>query len=78
MSRDQQPEQPLPRSVDRPFVGDRNRRQYLWMLVGGLAASGTKDDHLWGPRWRWTALVLIAILLLFLLFVSGTLHLPGR
>lgn len=78
MSRDQLPQQPLPRSKDRSFVGGRNRRQYLWMLVGGEAASGTKDDHLWGPRSRWTALVIIAALLSFLLFVSGAVHLPGH
>jgi hypothetical protein len=58
----------------RPPTGSGNWRAYLWMIVGGVQASGSKDDHLWTARSRWIALGIVLAGLALLLVISGVIH----
>lgn len=67
------PSETRPAKLASPTAG-RNWRRYLWMVVGGVAASGTTSDRLWGWRTRVTVVALIAVLFLLLWLLTGPAH----
>ncbi len=67
------------RSSERPSkprlpVAGRNWSRYLWMIVGGISASGLPRDHLWGWRSRFLVLGLILVLLVLVSVIAANAH----
>jgi hypothetical protein len=61
-------------ATGHPPVAGRNWSRYLWMIVGGVGASGSTRDHLWSRRARLTALAAIVILFVLLWVLVVVVH----